>query len=284
MDERLMAKLTSLRRTLDLYGSFAVAFSGGVDSAFLAKVSHDIAGAKAVAITVRSEAYPPGTTEDAALIAASIGIRHIIVDATACDIPEFAENAPERCYHCKKALFMLMREKTRAEGFYVLIDGSNADDRGDYRPGMRALAELEVKSPLMELDFSKADIRELSKSMELPTWNRQSFACLASRFPYGMRITPELLERTWRAEDILKDMGFSRYRVRNHGDIARIELDDSELQSFCADRETRRKVSEHFKALGFTYVTVDIEGYRTGSMNEVLGDDTRGGSLPAADF
>lgn len=276
MNEQLREKINLLYDTLGSYGSFAVALSGGVDSAFLAKVSHDVAGEKTAAVTVRSEAYPPGTAEDAASIAEMIGIKHYIIDVSACDIPGFVQNAPERCYHCKKALFTLMREKMSTEGFYVLIDGSNADDRGDYRPGMHALAELDVKSPLMDLGFTKSDIRELSRSMGLPTWDRQSFACLASRFPYGTQLTPELLERAWRAEHILKDMGFARYRVRVHGDIARIELDGNDMHAFCADSEMRHTVAAHMKTLGFAYVTIDIEGYRTGSMNEVLGDGERG--------
>lgn len=270
MDELLCEKMIRLKRLLEQYGSVAVALSGGVDSTFLAKASRDVLGGKAAAITVDSEAYPPLSIEDTRTLARLIGIRLIEIPTRACDIPGFAENGPERCYHCKKALFSLMLEKAREAGLSVLIDGSNADDASDYRPGMRALSELGVKSPLMEAGFTKRDIRTISRELGLSTWDRQSFACLASRFPYGSRITPELLERTWRAEAVLKNLGMKRYRVRNHGDLARIEIDPEDMNIFFANDELRGSVVERLKSLGFTYVALDLSGYRTGSMNEAL--------------
>lgn len=270
MDELLREKMIRLKRLLEHYGSVAVALSGGVDSTFLAKASRDVLGGKTAAITVDSEAYPPLSIEDTRTLARLIGIRLIEIPTRACDIPGFAENGPERCYHCKKALFTLMLEKAREAGLSVLIDGSNADDASDYRPGMRALSELGVKSPLMEAGFTKRDIRTISHELGLSTWDRQSSACLASRFPYGSRITPELLERTWRAEAVLKNLGMKRFRVRNHGDLARIEIDPEDMNIFFTNDKARSSVVERLKSLGFTYVALDLSGYRTGSMNEAL--------------
>jgi pyridinium-3,5-biscarboxylic acid mononucleotide sulfurtransferase len=275
MNAHLLEKYGRLEKTLSAYGSAAVAFSGGVDSTFLAKASHDILGNRTIAITVNTEAYPPGNLSDTRKLAALIGIRLVEIPVRTCDIRGFVENSPERCYFCKTALFTLMLRKAEEEGMAVLIDGTNADDAGDYRPGMRALAELGVKSPLLELGFAKPDIREASRELGLPTWDRQSFACLASRVPYGDRITPELLERVWRAEDVLRREGMKRHRVRVHGNLARIELDTDGMEALYADSSIRDRVVRDLKALGFTYITLDLSGYRTGSMNESL--SMRGG-------
>lgn len=267
MNSALQAKYQTLVSLVKSYGKAAVAFSGGVDSTFLAKVVRDVLDTRAVAITVDSEAYPPDTIRETRALASLIGIRLIEIPVRACDIPEFSSNEPLRCYHCKKVLFSLMRVKADAEDIHILIDGSNMDDLGDYRPGMRALSELGIKSPLKECGFTKAEIRIISKELDLPGWNRQSFACLASRFPYGTRITPELLERTWKAEFVLRDMGMARFRVRNHGDLARIEIDAEDMKALV---NNRNKVTARLKELGFTYITLDLQGYRTGSMNESI--------------
>jgi uncharacterized protein len=270
IDEAVREKYKSLRSLVSGYGAVGVAFSGGVDSTFLARVSRDVLGDRAAAIIIDSEAYPPENIQDARGLASLIGIRLIEIPVRVCDIPEFVENAPERCYHCKRALFRIMLDHCLKLGLPVLIDGSNVDDLDDYRPGMRALFELGVRSPLQEAGFTKMEIRIFSGELGLPTWNRASFACLASRFPYGERITPELLERTWRAESVLRDLGIREYRVRNHGDTARIELDREGMALLIDDPDARKHVAAHLKPLGYRYVTLDIEGYRTGSMNEAL--------------
>ncbi|MHB9031087.1 MAG: ATP-dependent sacrificial sulfur transferase LarE [Candidatus Latescibacterota bacterium] len=270
MEKQLNEKYQALIRRIGEYGSVAIAFSGGVDSTFLAKVCHDVLKEKAVALTIVSEAYPPDNIQDVCELALYIGVRLIEIPVTACAIPEFAANEPDRCYHCKRALFGIMREKSREIGAQVLIDGSNADDLGDYRPGKRALFELGIQSPLQDLGFTKKEIRMLSKELQLPTWDRQSFACLASRFPYGERITQESLKRTWKAESLLKEIGMRQYRVRNHGDVARIELDSAGMKEVLENPGIRSRIIDHLKALGYRYVTLDLQGYRVGSMNETI--------------
>ena len=271
MNKILNEKFMLLKNELKKYGEAAVAFSGGVDSTFLAKVTFDVLGENALAITVDSEAYPPESIIECRKLAEMIGIKLIEIKERVCNIPEFSSNPPDRCYYCKKELFTLMLKRADEQGIHILMDGSNKDDSDDYRPGIRALNELNIKSPLKSLGFTKNDIRAISKELGLPTWNMQSFACLASRFPYGTRITPELLEKTWKAESILKELGFTFYRVRNHGDIARIEIATDEMNVLMND-STRKKVINYIKSLGYKYVTLDMQGYRTGSMNEPLED------------
>ncbi len=270
LKKKLGEKFADLKHMIAGYGTVAVAFSGGVDSTFLARVSHDVLGDRAAAIIIDSEAYPPENIVNARHLASGIGIRLIEIPERACDIPEFVQNEPERCYYCKLSLFRRMLAECSALGIPVLIDGSNVDDLGDYRPGMRALSELGIRSPLRETGFTKEEIRIVSRELDLPTWDRASFACLASRFPYGERISPELLERTWRAESILRESGVRQYRVRNHGDMARIELDEDGVDLLLRNPEVRSRIVEHLKSLGYRYVTLDLQGYRTGSMNETL--------------
>jgi len=269
MHKELENKYHSLVSIISEYERAAVAFSGGVDSTLLARVVKDTLGEKGLAVTVDSAAYAPDSIEQTRSLARHIGITldELPVDITT--VQGFMDNSTERCYHCKLALFTLMLGHVGKKGITVLFDGSNIDDDDDFRPGKRATAELGIVSPLREAGLTKSDIREISRELGLPTWNMPSFACLASRFPYGTRITPETLEQTWRAEQVLRERGFMQYRVRNHGDIARIELPSGDITRL-VEPKVREEVTRKILALGFSYVALDLKGYRTGSMNEVI--------------
>ena len=264
-----LAKLERLRERLRVVGSAAVAFSSGVDSTFLLRVAHEELGERVVAVTARSHTFPKRELDEAAAFCRAEGVRHEVIDSEELDIPGFAENPPDRCYHCKRELFGRLLAFALENGLAAVLEGSNIDDDGDYRPGRRAIRELGIVSPLHEAGLTKAEIRALSREMGLPTSDKPSFACLASRFPYGERITAATLARVEKAEQWLLDAGFGlrQLRVRSHGDMARIEVPSDDIPRLAA---RAAEIAAAFKDLGFAYVTLDLLGYRTGSMNETL--------------
>jgi uncharacterized protein len=268
MDPLLQEKKEKLYAIIRDMGGCVVGFSGGVDSTLLFAVAAEVLGDRALAVTATSETYPERELREASEFARQIGGRHRVVESEELDIPGFAENPKNRCYYCKSELFTKLRKVADEEGLPFVLDGSNLDDRGDYRPGKQAACELNVRSPLDEAGFSKEDIRVLSQDMALPTWDKPSFACLSSRFPYGTTITREKVSQVGRAEESLRDLGLRTIRVRHHGDMARIELGPAEFERVV--NGLREEVIRLVKSAGYAYVALDLQGYRTGSMNEVL--------------
>ncbi|MCB7128308.1 MAG: ATP-dependent sacrificial sulfur transferase LarE, partial [Candidatus Brocadiales bacterium] len=265
--EKSNGKLKTLKGIISDLDSVVVAFSGGVDSTLLAKLSHDVLGEKALAVTASSETYPPHELEAAKRLAKEIGITHLIIETKELEIEGFSDNPPERCYFCKSELFGKLRDIAESEGYASVADGANLDDTQDYRPGSKAAEELGVRSPLKEAGMTKDDIRVVSEELGLTTWDKPAYACMSSRFPYGEEITLEGLARVSAAEDFLREMGFGQFRVRHHRTIARLELAP---EDFSTAMDKRTEIIDKLKEIGYTYVTLDLQGYRTGSMNEVL--------------
>lgn len=266
----LQEKHQALQDILRSYGKIAIAFSGGVDSSLLSYVAHEALGENAVALTADAPVVPRSEFEAGKEFCQSYGIKQVICHPNPFEKEEVRFNAPNRCYVCKKVIFGSLFDAAHDLGIQIIADGSNLDDLGDYRPGLKALEELQVKSPLREAGFAKADIRALSRELGLPTWNKQSNACLATRFPYGTEVTVEKLALVDKAEEALSGMGFTQLRVRVHDDIARIEVPVPQMEVLLRD-ENRIAIVDALKELGFAYVTLDLAGYRTGSMNEKLG-------------
>jgi pyridinium-3,5-biscarboxylic acid mononucleotide sulfurtransferase len=269
MKEETLKKLEKLRTIIRSTEGAVVAFSGGVDSTFLLKVASELLGDNVIAVTANSETYPKRELEEAKLFAKTQGIRHIVIETLELEIAGFADNPPDRCFYCKHELFSKLTDIAKKNGLKYVFDGSNFDDRNDHRPGMRAAKQLGVVSPLKQAEMTKEDIRELSKELGLSTWNKPSFACLSSRFPYGTKITPDKLVVIGEAEDFIRDLGFQELRVRHHDTIARIEVGKADLGRIVAFAD---QITDKLKSLGFLYVTMELSGYKTGSMNYTLAE------------
>lgn len=263
-------KMNRLRAALQRMERVLVAFSGGVDSTFLMAVAHDVLGNNAEAVTVSSVFFPSWEMADAQTLSAEHGWPHRILEIDPLSIASVSANPPDRCYHCKQAIFSALQRLANENGTRHVLDGATQSDEGDYRPGTRATAELGILSPLKNAGFVKSDVRALSRDMNLTTWNKPAYACLASRIPYGTPITADALARVDRAECFLHDLGYADCRVRAHGEVARIELPPHAIQSFVAHHRT--VTEQRLQEAGFRYVTLDLQGYRMGSLNEALPD------------
>ncbi len=262
-------KWDDLRSLLREMRTAVLAFSGGVDSSVLLRAATEVMGPNVIAVTAVSETYPSSELDLAKNYAASLGVRHRILHTAELDREEFIRNPPERCYHCKHELFATLRQIADAEGITAIVDGTNVDDQHDYRPGRRAAGEFSVRSPLAEAGFTKQEIRDLARQLGMSVWDKPSLACLSSRIPYGTRITRELIRNIQSAEDVVRGLGIRQVRVRHHGDMARIEVTGEDMNRLM-DGDARRQLAATLKGLGYTYVCLDLEGYRTGSMNEPL--------------
>jgi len=262
-------KLDRLKKYLKELESVAVAYSGGVDSTFLLSVAREVLGDNVIAVTAQSSVYPERERRDAAVFTGDLNVRYVIIEFDPLGIKGFSDNPPDRCYYCKRELLSKVSAVARSNNIRHVVEGSNIDDLGDYRPGAQAVAESEVRSPLQEAGLTKEDIRILSRKMNLPTWDKPAAACLASRFPYGQKITGDKLKIVDQAEQFLIDLGFRQVRVRHHGNIARIEVPAAERSKFF-DADLMDKIHDKFQRLGFAYTVLDLKGYRTGSLNEVI--------------
>ena len=269
MDTTLNLKLERMRAMIAPMRNVIVAFSGGVDSTFVLRAAHEILGDSVLALTTTSPTMPDEDRESAIAMARLIGARHLIVESNELEIPGYSANPINRCYLCKHNLFTVCEAKAAELGIDEIVDGLNLDDLHDYRPGMQAASEKRVRHPLVEAEMTKADVRELSRSMGLPTWDRPASPCLSSRFPYGTEITPAGLEKVAAGEKLLHSMGFAIARVRYHGEVARLELEQSEIARVF-EPAVRETIDREFKKIGFRFVAIDLKGFRSGSLNEGL--------------
>jgi len=270
MNPGLQTKYDHLVETIRALESVIVAFSGGVDSTFLARAARDAPGARALLVTANSETYPEAELTEARRLAELLGMRHVVVETRELDDPDYARNPPNRCFFCKVELFTKLKRVAEREGIAHLIYGATLDDFSDHRPGMNAARQMGVRAPLIEAELTKAEIRELSRELGLPTWDKPSFACLASRFPYGDRITAEKLRQVDAAEAFLRSLGFRQFRVRHHDKLARLEIPLEEIPRLWEEGRHER-IAARFREIGYLYVAVDLQGFRSGSMNEALG-------------
>jgi pyridinium-3,5-biscarboxylic acid mononucleotide sulfurtransferase len=269
MNSELLGKLERLREIFPPMRSVMVAFSGGVDSTFVLRAAHDMLGERVLALTTTSPTMPEDDRRSALEMARMIGARHLLVDSNELEVPGYAENPLNRCYLCKHNLFTVCEAKAGELGIEAIVDGLNLDDLHDYRPGIKAAGEKRVRHPLVEAELTKPEIREMSRALGLPTWDRPASPCLSSRFPYGTRITLEGLEQVERGERLLHAMGFRVARVRYHGEVARLEVEQAEIARLL-EPATRQRVDRELRELGFRFVTVDLKGFRSGSLNEVM--------------
>ena len=267
----MQEKLNNLRKILSEMGSVLIAYSGGVDSTFLLKVAREELGDKVTAVTVKSEIHHLKEITGAKKMAQKFKGKHLFIDIDILSNKKFVNNLPERCYICKKEIFSRISEMAKELNLSFVADGSNYDDFDDYRPGMKAVRELEIRSPLQEALLTKDDIRLLSKEMNLPTWNKPSNSCLATRIPYGDEITLEKLKRIEKAEGFFHDLGIEQVRVRHHNNLAKIETREEDML-LLMEEDLRKKIIDKLKQLGFIYITLDLQGYRSGSMNEELNE------------
>ncbi|MDK2821434.1 MAG: pyridinium-3,5-biscarboxylic acid mononucleotide sulfurtransferase [Clostridia bacterium] len=268
LNSDLSSKLEFLHDKLSRYNGILVAFSGGVDSSLLLKVA-STTKVNILAVTALSPTYPEEEKEAATKLANELGVNHLVIYTNEMDNIDFTSNPPERCYFCKKELYNNLKELAKKHNLEVIVDGTNADDKNDFRPGKRAARECGIKSPLQEVGLTKNEIRTLAKYLGLPNWDKPSMACLSSRIPYGESITPQKLQQIAHAESYLHKLGFKEVRVRHHGSIARLEVNPSAF-SVVTDDSVRKELISYFRKLGFTYITLDLQGFRSGSMNEVL--------------
>jgi uncharacterized protein len=265
--EQKTKKIKSLILEMD---SALVAFSGGVDSTLVLALAHDVLGEKALAVTAQSASMPDREMKACHQLAKEIGVKHLVVKTEEMSNPNYRANPANRCYHCKTELYSSLKKVAQQENILNILNGTNTDDLGDYRPGLDSAREQGVRSPLVEAEFNKQEVRELSRKMELSVWDKPAMACLSSRIPYGQPVTPEKLAMIEQAEDLLLSLGFTQVRVRHLGTLARIELDKNEIPRYQNDKSVQKAVEEKLKALGFNNVVLDPEGYRMGNLNSAL--------------